>query len=156
MFINNKNNNPSHSYKFIILTNTSHYLLYFIIFLTCPTRMYIVFVIDTSASMNQRSSTGMTLLDCAKSAVEHFLKIRGRDTSIRNDRFFLITTEDGPSAVKVLLFLSLSPSFLSFLLHLRGDVPIGRDDYYWRVPEYPSFSLSLSLPQSPPLVQCCS
>ena len=101
--------------------------------------------------MNQRSSTGMTLLDCAKSAVEHFLKIRGRDTSIRNDRFFLITTEDGPSAVKVLLFLSLSPSFLSFLLHLRGDVPIGRDDYYWRVPEYPSFSLYHNL-----LLSSCS
>jgi hypothetical protein len=77
--------------------------------------MFIVFVIDTSASMNQRTSNGMTLLDCAKSAVEHFLKIRGRDTSIRNDRFFLITTEDGPSAVKVFVSLFLCLYSLFFL-----------------------------------------
>lgn len=38
--------------------------------------MNVLFVLDTSASMNQRTSGGLTLIDCAKSAVEHFLKVR--------------------------------------------------------------------------------
>ncbi len=61
--------------------------------------MIVTFVIDTSASMNQRIYNGLSLLDCAKAAVEHFLKIRFRE--IRNDRFFLVTFEDGPGSVKV-------------------------------------------------------
>jgi hypothetical protein len=37
--------------------------------------MLVVWVLDTSASMNQRCQGGLTLLDCAKSAIEHFLKV---------------------------------------------------------------------------------
>jgi len=65
--------------------------------------MIICFVVDTSASMNQRiqSPNGLTLLDCAKASIEYFLKIRGRDINIRNDNYFLVTTENGPEAVKI-------------------------------------------------------
>jgi Mg-chelatase subunit ChlD len=35
----------------------------------------IVFLIDSSASMNQRTYLGLTLLDVAKGAVETFLKV---------------------------------------------------------------------------------
>lgn len=37
--------------------------------------MLVVWVLDTSASMNQRAHGGLTLLDCAKSAIEHFIKV---------------------------------------------------------------------------------
>ena len=40
-------------------------------------KMYLVFLIDTSASMHQVTSTGLTFLDYAKSAVERFVPIRG-------------------------------------------------------------------------------
>lgn len=63
--------------------------------------MLILFVIDTSSSMNQKTAHGMTLLDCAKAAVEHFVKIRGRDPATRSDRYFLVTCEEGLSAIKV-------------------------------------------------------
>lgn len=59
----------------------------------------VVFVVDTSASMNQRIYNGLSLLDCAKAAIEHFLKVRGRD--LRFDRLFLLTFDDGPSGIKV-------------------------------------------------------
>lgn len=62
--------------------------------------MLLVFVVDTSASMNQKSG-GITILDCAKAAIEHFVKIRSRDPNSRNDRYFLVTTEEGLSAIKV-------------------------------------------------------
>jgi len=35
----------------------------------------IVFLVDTSASMNQRTYMGTTILDIAKGAVEHFMKV---------------------------------------------------------------------------------
>ncbi|KAL3684707.1 hypothetical protein R1sor_002729 [Riccia sorocarpa] len=50
--------------------------------------------------MNQRCANGLTLLDCAKSAVEHFHKVRSRDQSCRMDRYMLVTCEDGPDAIK--------------------------------------------------------
>ena len=37
--------------------------------------MIVVFVLDTSVSMNQRAAGGLALLDCAKSAAEHFIKV---------------------------------------------------------------------------------
>ena len=44
---------------------------------SCPTNMVIfVFIVDTSASMNQRTSIGTTLLDVAKNAVETFTKVK--------------------------------------------------------------------------------
>ncbi|XP_002985247.2 integrator complex subunit 6 homolog [Selaginella moellendorffii] len=64
--------------------------------------MTVVFVIDTSASMNQRCSNGLSLLDCAKSAVEHFVKLRLRDiTWHKSDRYLLVTCEEGVNAIKV-------------------------------------------------------
>ncbi|KYR00824.1 type A von Willebrand factor domain-containing protein [Tieghemostelium lacteum] len=56
--------------------------------------MFITFVIDTSGSMSQKCANGMTLLDCCKVAIEHFIKIRSKDSSMRNDKFFLITSEE--------------------------------------------------------------
>ena len=37
--------------------------------------MIILFVIDTSASMNQKYPNGFSLLDCAKNGVEHLIKV---------------------------------------------------------------------------------
>ncbi|EDO29883.1 predicted protein [Nematostella vectensis] len=60
----------------------------------------LVFVVDTSASMNQRTSLGTTLLDVAKNAVETFIKIRQRDQSSRNDRYMLVTLDEPPASIK--------------------------------------------------------
>ena len=62
--------------------------------------MIVVFVIDTSASMNQRFGNGLSLLDCAKAGVERFIKLRGRDASSRSDRYMLVSFEEGAN-VKV-------------------------------------------------------
>ncbi|CAM6103367.1 unnamed protein product [Calypogeia fissa] len=64
--------------------------------------MVVVFLLDTSASMNQRCANGLSLLDCAKSAVEHFHKVRSRDASCRLDRYMLVTCEDGPDCIKAM------------------------------------------------------
>lgn len=56
--------------------------------------MNIAFVIDTSPSMQQRTSQGASYLDCAKAAVEHSVKIRqrsGYDSS--GDKYHLIVTD---------------------------------------------------------------
>ncbi|XP_015608180.1 integrator complex subunit 6 [Cephus cinctus] len=62
----------------------------------------IVFLIDTSASMNQRAYLGgrPTLLDVAKSAVETFVKVRQRSPESRGDRYMLLTFEDPPHNIK--------------------------------------------------------
>ncbi|XP_015186108.1 PREDICTED: integrator complex subunit 6 isoform X1 [Polistes dominula] len=62
----------------------------------------IVFLIDTSASMNQRVYLGgrPTLLDVAKSAVETFVKVRQRSPESRGDRYMLLTFEDPPQNIK--------------------------------------------------------
>lgn len=62
----------------------------------------IVFLIDTSASMLQRTYIGgrTTLLDVAKSAVETFVKIRQRSMDSRIDRYMLLTFEDTPNNIK--------------------------------------------------------
>ncbi len=39
-------------------------------------KMLVVFLLDTSGSMNQQCANGLSLLDCAKSAVEHFHKVK--------------------------------------------------------------------------------
>ncbi|RMX68805.1 hypothetical protein DD238_004262 [Peronospora effusa] len=51
--------------------------------------MLVTFVLDTSASMNQSTSSGMTLLDYAKSAIERFVK-RVRDPSRRYQHHFML------------------------------------------------------------------
>jgi hypothetical protein len=53
--------------------------------------MIVVFVVDTSVSMNQQTAAGnMSVLDCAKALIEHFLKVRGRTQPLlmRQDRYF--------------------------------------------------------------------
>ncbi|RWS17476.1 integrator complex subunit 6-like protein [Dinothrombium tinctorium] len=62
----------------------------------------ILFLIDTSASMNQRTYLGArpTLLDVAKDAVEKFLKLRQRDSASRGDRYMLLTFEEPPANIK--------------------------------------------------------
>lgn len=62
----------------------------------------ILFLIDTSSSMNQRTYLGSrpTLLDVAKDAVEKFLKARARDIASRGDRYMLLTFEDPPNNIK--------------------------------------------------------
>lgn len=62
----------------------------------------IVFLIDTSASMNQRAYLGgrPTLLDVAKGAVETFVKVRQRIPESRGDRYMLLTFEDPPNHIK--------------------------------------------------------
>ncbi|KAF6213160.1 hypothetical protein GE061_010875 [Apolygus lucorum] len=62
----------------------------------------IVFLIDTSASMNQRAYLGgrPTLLDVAKGAVETFVKVRQRSPESRGDRYMLLTFEEPPHNIK--------------------------------------------------------
>lgn len=62
----------------------------------------ILFLVDTSSSMNQRTYLGArpTLLDVAKDAVEKFLKARARDIASRGDRYMLLTFEDPPFNIK--------------------------------------------------------
>lgn len=63
--------------------------------------MQIVFFVDTSISMNQRMpGQGLTLLDVAKSGVEHFLKVRRERLDGKGDRYWLATTDQGPAALK--------------------------------------------------------
>lgn len=61
----------------------------------------LAFLIDTSASMNQRTCFGTTYLDLAKGAVESFLKIRARDTkNSRGDRYMLVTYDEPSKSIK--------------------------------------------------------
>uniref|UniRef100_A0A8C2JH94 VWFA domain-containing protein n=1 Tax=Cyprinus carpio TaxID=7962 RepID=A0A8C2JH94_CYPCA len=75
----------------------------------------LLFLIDTSASMNQRSHLGTSYLDIAKGAVETFLKLRSRDPASRGDRYMLVSFEEAPAGIKVqsLLFLSKPDLFHS-------------------------------------------
>nr|CAD7256823.1 unnamed protein product [Timema shepardi]CAD7569371.1 unnamed protein product [Timema californicum] len=62
----------------------------------------IVFLIDTSASMNQRAYLGgrPTLMDVAKGAVETFVKVRQKTPESRGDRYMLLTFEEPPLNIK--------------------------------------------------------
>ncbi|XP_035289217.1 integrator complex subunit 6-like isoform X1 [Anguilla anguilla] len=60
----------------------------------------LLFLIDTSASMNQRTYLGTTYLDIAKGAVEIFMKLRARDPASRGDRYMLVTFDEPPYGVK--------------------------------------------------------
>lgn len=60
----------------------------------------ILFLVDTSSSMNQRTYLGTSLIDIAKASVETFMKIRSRDTNSRWDRYMLLTFEDPPANIK--------------------------------------------------------
>ncbi|XP_075243617.1 integrator complex subunit 6-B-like isoform X2 [Convolutriloba macropyga] len=61
----------------------------------------ILFLIDNSGSMNQRSFYGTTFLDIAKVAIENFIKIRQKSGGFSADRFMLLTTEEFPKNIKV-------------------------------------------------------
>uniref|UniRef100_A0A183BSP9 VWFA domain-containing protein n=1 Tax=Globodera pallida TaxID=36090 RepID=A0A183BSP9_GLOPA len=60
----------------------------------------IIFLIDTSASMMQKSYLGTTLLDFARLTVEQFLKQRQRDPASSGDRYMLMTFEEYPYNIK--------------------------------------------------------
>ncbi|XP_025286943.1 integrator complex subunit 6-like isoform X5 [Canis lupus baileyi] len=60
----------------------------------------LLFLIDTSASMNQRTDLGTSYLDIAKGAVELFLKLRSRDPASRGDRYMLVTYDEPPYCIK--------------------------------------------------------
>ncbi|XP_046852731.1 integrator complex subunit 6-like [Xenia sp. Carnegie-2017] len=54
----------------------------------------ILFLVDTSASMSQRTFLGTTLIDIGKGAVETFIKLRQRDQGSRTDRYMLMTSDE--------------------------------------------------------------
>ncbi|CAK8684006.1 integrator complex subunit 6-like [Clavelina lepadiformis] len=56
----------------------------------------VLFLIDNSASMNQRCYLGTTLLDVAKGAVESFIKQRAN----RTDKYLLVTYDELPNGIK--------------------------------------------------------
>ncbi|KAL4609089.1 integrator complex subunit 6-like [Arapaima gigas] len=60
----------------------------------------LLFLVDTSASMNQRTHLGTTYLDIAKGAVETFMKLRSRDPASRGDRYMLVSFEEFPLGIK--------------------------------------------------------
>ena len=62
--------------------------------------MILVFVVDVSESMSAKTNAGFTLLDLAKSTVEHIVKHRDRGPGRNIDTFLLLTTEEGPESVK--------------------------------------------------------
>ncbi|KAM9485991.1 integrator complex subunit 6 [Clarias gariepinus] len=76
----------------------------------------ILFLIDTSASMNQRSHLGTTYLDIAKGAVETFLKLRSRDPASRGDRYMLVSFEEAPVGIKA----GWKESHATFMTELRN------------------------------------
>ncbi|KAM3727772.1 Integrator complex subunit 6-A [Dirofilaria immitis] len=60
----------------------------------------VVFLIDSSASMAQKTYQGTSMLDVARSIVELVLKQRVRDASARGDRYMLMSFEEFPMNVK--------------------------------------------------------
>ncbi|XP_068592702.1 integrator complex subunit 6 [Cebidichthys violaceus] len=76
----------------------------------------LLFLIDTSASMNQRTHLGTTFLDVAKGAVETFMKLRGRDPASRGDRYMLVNFEDVPFGIKA----GWKESHATFMTELRN------------------------------------
>uniref|UniRef100_A0A915E474 VWFA domain-containing protein n=1 Tax=Ditylenchus dipsaci TaxID=166011 RepID=A0A915E474_9BILA len=69
----------------------------------------IVFLVDTSPSMMQKSYLGTSYLDYARQTVEQFLKQRQRDPSYKLDRYMLMTYDQYPMNVKsVLRFVNLN------------------------------------------------
>lgn len=56
--------------------------------------MNIAFIIDESPSMSQRTSTGPSFLDCAKSGISYIIKSRSRSSyDLSKDTYHLITTD---------------------------------------------------------------
>lgn len=81
--------------------------------------MLVTFVLDTSASMNQSTSSGMTLLDFAKSAVERFVK-RVRDPSRRYQHHFMLVGCGANAGARVRVGWDQSTSKDAFLRELKN------------------------------------
>jgi len=66
------------------------------------TMTIIVFLVDTSGSMNQRAFVNgkKTLLDISKEAVEVFVKQRQKSAESRGDRYMLLTFDEFPRNIK--------------------------------------------------------
>ncbi|XP_069496543.1 integrator complex subunit 6 isoform X2 [Ambystoma mexicanum] len=79
----------------------------------------LLFLIDTSASMNQRSYLGTSYLDTAKGAVETFMKLRSRDPASRGDRYMLVTFEEPPQGIKA-GWKENHATFMNELKHLQA------------------------------------
>ncbi|KAG0306475.1 Integrator complex subunit 6 [Dissophora globulifera] len=64
--------------------------------------MIVIFLVDSSASMNQKFSNGMSALECTKSCIEHLAKHlpHVKPAEKHNDKFMLVTYEEGPGCVK--------------------------------------------------------
>jgi integrator complex subunit 6 len=62
--------------------------------------MLILFLVDTSSSMVQKTHNGLSLLDICKTGIEHFIKTRNKDPNGKNDRYFLVTCEDSSKCIK--------------------------------------------------------
>ncbi|KAI8601354.1 hypothetical protein EDD21DRAFT_374691 [Dissophora ornata] len=64
--------------------------------------MIVIFLVDSSASMNQKFSNGMSALECTKSGIEHLAKHlpHVKPAEKHNDKFMLVTYEEGPGCVK--------------------------------------------------------
>jgi len=110
----------------------------------------LLFLIDTSASMNQRSHLGTSYLDIAKGAVETFLKVnlytsmlhirtllknylkiyvsihfsqlRSRDPASRGDRYMLVSFEEAPAGIKVQTPLFISKPILFHSRHFNHSL----------------------------------
>lgn len=79
--------------------------------------MIILFLVDNSFSMKQKTPNGMTLLDVAKTSIEQFIKIRNKDPSnAKNDKYLLVTCEEGQNAIKS----SFKENFIQFMNHVKN------------------------------------
>jgi len=64
--------------------------------------MRLIFVVDTSFSMNQRTERGLSLLDLAKCACEQFARVRGRTSAqSRPDTYVLATYRNNVPTIEV-------------------------------------------------------
>ncbi|KAI9331075.1 hypothetical protein BDR26DRAFT_1011089 [Obelidium mucronatum] len=63
-------------------------------------QMIYVFIVDTSASMNQVFSHGLSYLDCAKGGIEHFFQWEQRRSDRHGNKYALIDYSDPPTCFK--------------------------------------------------------
>lgn len=93
----------------------------------------LLFLIDTSASMNQRTDLGTSYLDIAKGAVELFLKLRARDPASRGDRYMLVTYDEPPYCIKA-GWKENHATFMSELKNLQasGLTTLGEKSIFFR------------------------
>ncbi|GJJ75105.1 hypothetical protein EMPS_07463 [Entomortierella parvispora] len=84
--------------------------------------MIIIFLVDTSASMNNSFSNGMSALECTKSGIEHLIKHlpQVKPVDKHNDKYMLVTYDDGLGCIKSTLKDPLS-SLLKELKMLKAN-----------------------------------